>query len=198
MKYSKITVLVVVAAFVMLAGVYQQGKLDAASSVSPAKVGVVDVTKVLENCAANKKWQVMMQQKQKVAKSEFDLLKEALGEIETNLQLQTRGTEDYFNRRQEYAEKKAGLAAKNEAYQDRVTSEMQRWTEELYQQLLETIADVAKDKGLDIVVANESLMLPSPSLQDFMLTVKTRTLLYHNSQYDLTAEVLIALDKATK
>jgi Skp family chaperone for outer membrane proteins len=28
-----------------------------------------------------------------------------------------------------------------------------------------------------------------------MLTVKTRKLLYHNSQYDLTEEVLAALDK---
>ena len=195
MKNSKTTILAAGVAVLVLLGAYQQGKLNADSAVKPAKIGVVDVTQVLENSARNKQWQEKMQQEQTDTKNQFNQMRTELEAIQANLKLRTPGTEDFLRLRQEMVEKGAMLEAKNKFYQDKVTFEMQRWTEELYQQLLKVVADVAKDKGLDMVIADESLMLPSPSLQDFMLTVKTRKLLYHNSQYDLTDEVLAALDK---
>ena len=197
-KNSKTTILAVTVALLVLVGTYQQGKLDAASTVAPAKIGVVDVTKVLENSARNKQWQEKMQQEQTTTKNEFNQMRTEVEAIQANLKLRTPGTEDFLKLRQEMVEKGAMLEAKNQFYQDKVTFEMQRWTEELYQQLLKVVSDVAKDKGLDMVIADESLMLPSPSLQDFMLTVKTRKLLYHNKKYDLTDEVLAALDKGVK
>ena len=196
MKNSKTTILVVSVVLLVLLGTYQQGKLDADSAVKPAKIGVVDVTKALESSARNKQWQEKMQQDQTDTKNQFNQMKTELEAIQANLKLRTPGSEDFLKLRQEMVEKGAMLEAKNKFYQDKVTFEMQRWTEELYQQLLKVIADVAKDKGLDMVIADESLILPAPSLQDFMLTVKTRKLLYHNSQYDLTDEVLAAMDKA--
>ncbi len=196
MKHSKNTILVVTVAALVLLGAYQQGKLDADSEVKPAKIGVVNVTKVLENSVSNKQWQEKMQQDQTDTKNQFNQLRTELEAIQANLKLRMPGTEDFLKLRQEMVEKGAMLEAKNKFYQDKVTFEMQRWTEELYQQLLKVVADIAQDKGLDIIIADELLELPSPSLQDFMLTVKTRKLLYHNSQYDLTDEVLTALDKA--
>lgn len=196
MKHSKNTILVVTVAALVLLGAYQQGKLDADSEVKPAKIGVVNVTKVLENSVSNKQWQEKMQQDQTDTKNQFNQLRTELEAIQANLKLRMPGTEDFLKLRQEMVEKGAMLEAKNKFYQDKVTFEMQRWTEELYQQLLKVVADIAQDKGLDIIIADELLDLPSPSLQDFMLTVKTRKLLYHNSQYDLTDEVLTALDKA--
>ncbi|MHC4232266.1 MAG: OmpH/Skp family outer membrane protein [Planctomycetota bacterium] len=195
MKHSKTTILAVAVALLVSLGAYQQGKLNADSSIKPAKIGVVDVTKVLEESASNKQWQEKMQQEQTDTKNEFNQMRTEVEAIQANLKLRTPGTEDFLKLRQEMVEKGAMLDAKNKFYQDKVTFEMQRWTEELYQQLLKVISDVAKDKGLDMVIADEALLLPSPSLQDFMLTVKTRKLLYHNSQYDLTEEVLAALDK---
>ncbi len=195
MKHSKTTILAVAVALLVSLGAYQQGKLNADSSIKPAKIGVVDVTKVLEESASNKQWQEKMQQEQTDTKNDFNQMRTEVEAIQANLKLRTPGTEDFLKLRQEMVEKGAMLDAKNKFYQDKVTFEMQRWTEELYQQLLKVISDVAKDKGLDMVIADEALLLPSPSLQDFMLTVKTRKLLYHNSQYDLTEEVLAALDK---
>ncbi|MEN8126811.1 MAG: OmpH family outer membrane protein [Planctomycetota bacterium] len=195
MKNSKQMWIVLVAALVVL-GAYQHGKLNADAAVQPAKIGVVDVAKVLENSARNKQWQEKMQQEQTDTKNEFNKMRTELEAIQGNLKLRAPGSESFLELRQEMIEKEAMLDAKNQFYQDKVTFEMKRWTEELYQQLLKVIANVAKDKGLDMVIADESLNLPSPSLQDFMLTVKTRKLLYHNSQYDLTDEVLAAFDKA--
>jgi Skp family chaperone for outer membrane proteins len=196
MKKSKTAMWGVSVAVLVLVGAYQQGKLDADAEVKPAKIGVVNVTEVLENSVRNKKWQEKMQQEQTDTKNEFNQMRTELEAIQANLKLRTPGSEDFLKLQQEMIKKKAMLDAQNNFYQDKVTFEIQRWTEELYQKLLKVVSDVAKDKGLDMVVADESLDLPAPSLQDFMLTVKTRKLLYHNSQYDLTDEVLKAFDKA--
>ncbi|MHC4771681.1 MAG: OmpH/Skp family outer membrane protein [Planctomycetota bacterium] len=75
MKLSKTTILVMSVALLVLLGAYQHGKLDAVSAVAPAKIGVVDVTKVLENSARNKQWQEKMQQEQTDTKNEFNQMR---------------------------------------------------------------------------------------------------------------------------
>jgi Skp family chaperone for outer membrane proteins len=195
MRNSKqIWILLIVALVVF--GAYQQGRLNADSAVAPAKIGVVNVTKVLENCQKQKEWQEKMQAGQTEMKKQFDQMKQELDAVQANLKLRTPGSEDYLKLQQEMMEKSAMMEAKDSFYQEKVTAEIQRWTEELYQQLLKVAESVAQSKGLDIIIADELLDVPAPTLRDFMLTIKTKKLLYHNSQYDLTDEVLAALDKA--
>jgi len=195
MKSSKQVWIIPVAALIVL-GAYHHGKLGAEAAVAPAKIGVVNVTTVLENCQKHKQWQEKMQAEQTETRKQFDKMKQELDAVQANLKLRTPGTEDYLKLRQEMMEKTALLEAKDTFYQDKVTAEMQRWTESLYQELLKVTETIAKSKGLDMILADELLDLPAPTLRDFMLTIKTKKLLYHNSQYDLTDEVLAALDKA--
>ena len=196
MKNSKVTILVAVIALMVVFGAYQHGKLDAASSIAPAKIAVVNVTKVLEGSAKHKAWQEKMQADRQQMEGEFMKLKEELEAIQANLKLRTPGTEDHLKLQSQFMEKKAMMEAKDAFYQERVSAEMKRWTEDLYQQLLKVVDEVAKSKGLDIVMSDEILDMPSPSLRDFMLTVKTKKVLYHNEKYDITDEVLLALDKS--
>jgi Skp family chaperone for outer membrane proteins len=176
-------------------GAYQHGKLNAVSAVAPAKIGVVNVTSVLENCKKHKQWQQKMQAEQSEVKAQLGKMEEELKGLEANLKLRTPGSEDYLNILKELTEKSAMAEARNKYYQDKVTAEMQQWTEGLYQQMLKVVNDVAKEKGLDMVMADELLDLPAPSLRDFMLTIKTKKMLYYNTNYDLTGDVLAALDK---
>ena len=194
MKNSKQMWIVLVVALVVLSA-YQHGKLDADSAVAPAKIGIVNVTKVLENCQKHKNWQEKMQEGQTEMKAQFQKMKEELDAVQANLKLHDPGSEDHLKLLQEMAEKTALMDAKDKFYQDKVTAQMQRWTEGLYQELLKVVSDVAKNKGIDVVIADELLDLPAPSLRDFMLSIKTKKVLYHNSKYDLTEEVLAAMDK---
>jgi len=197
MKNSKQVWVVIVIALVVL-GAYQHGKLNAVSAVAPAKIGVVNVTNVLENCKKHKQWQEKMQAKQSEMKAQLGKMDEELKGLDANLKLRTPGSEDYLNLLQELTEKSAIADAKNKFYQDKVTAEMQRWTEGLYQEMLKVVSDIAKDKGFDMIIADELLDLPSPSLRDFMLTIKTKKMLYFNANYDLTGDVLAAMDKDVK
>jgi Skp family chaperone for outer membrane proteins len=194
MKNSKQMCVVLVVALVVL-GAYQHGKLNADSAVAPAKIGVVNVTKVLENCQKHKQWQEKMQQEQSGIKTQFDSMNKELEALQANLKLHTSGSESYLKLLGELSEKSALMEAKNKFYQEKVSVEMQQWTEGLYQELLKVAGDVAKDKGFDMIIADELLDVPAPSLRDFMLTIKTKKLLYYNSQYDITDAVLAAMDE---
>lgn len=196
MKNSKIILVMGLTAMVASLGVYRQGRLDAADAAAPAKIGVVNVNQVLDNSAKHKKWQEKMKTEQEAKKAEFTKIKDELNALEANLKVRSAGSEDALRIQGELVEKKALLDAKEEFYRSKVETEMQQWTESLYQKMLVVVENVAKAKGLDMVIANESLDLPAPNLRDFLLTVKTKKLLYCNQRYDLTAEVLAAFDNA--
>ena len=188
---------VVLAALGMMAtmGAYQHGKLQA-DSIAPAKVGIVNVTKVLETSQMHKQWQEKMQAERTKMEAEFQQMQKDLAALKESMKLREPGSEDFRKLSQEFIEKKAIMESKDASYQEIVTGEMQRWTESLYKKLLVIIDDVAKKKGLDLVLSDEDLDVPAPTLRDFMLTIKTKKVLYKNPQYDITSEVLAALDAA--
>ena len=127
-------------------------------------------------------------------KAEFTAMRSELQSLEDNIKLRNRGSEDFIKLTGQFVEKKAVMEAKNAFYEEKVTSQMQMWTEELYKTLIIVVDRVAQQKGVDIVLAKEQLDLPAPSLRDFMLTIKTKKVLYSDPRMDITAEVLAALD----
>ncbi len=191
MKTRIFAVLVVVAIVGM--GVYRQVQAEATTAAT-AKVAVVDVTKVLETCKKHQAGKVKMEKEQTQTKAEFDTMKNELEALSQNIKLRKRGSEDYINLASQFEEKKAIMGAKNAFYEEKVTSQMQMWTEDLYKSLLIVVDKVAQQKGIDLVLAKEQLDLPAPSLRDFMLTIKTQKVLYNNPKMDITDEVLAALD----
>ncbi|MCI0498812.1 MAG: OmpH family outer membrane protein [Planctomycetales bacterium] len=196
MRHSRVAFGMMLIVIVVVLGTWQQGRLHADAAVAPAKIGVVNVTQVLENSAKHKQLQEKMQNDRAAMEAEFKKMKDELDAAQANLKLRTPGSEDALRLQGELLEKKALMDAKYEFYRSKVETEMQRWTESLYQKMLTVIKNVAEAKGLDMVIADEILDLPAPTLRDFMLTVKTKKMLYYKSQYDLTAEVQAALDKA--
>ena len=195
MKNSKQMFFILVGVIIAL-GAYQHGKLDAESAVAPAKIGVINVAEVLENTQEHKAWQEKMKAEQAATRQEFEKMQNELQALQANLKLRTPGSDDYLALLEEMTQKNALLEAKDKFYQTKVEDQMQQWTETLYQKLLKVTDELAKSKGIDIVVAYEELDLPAPSLLDFTQFIRAKKVLYYNSKYDLTAEVLAAMDNA--
>lgn len=180
-------------AAVVATGLLRQGTLQA-DATGAAKVAVVDVTRVLEQSKKHQAWKDKMEKEQEQMKAEFTAMQSELQSLEDNIKLRTRGSEDFIKLTGQFVEKKAIMEAKNAFYEEKVTGQMQTWTEDLYKTLMIVVDRVAQQKGIDIVLAKEQLDLPAPSLRDFMLTIKTKKVLYNDPKMDITAEVLAVLD----
>lgn len=191
LKFYMIAILIAVAA---LMAAYQQGTLHAEASIAPAKVAVVNVSKVITGSKKFKSWQDEKQKEVQQIEAEFKAMQEELAALSENLKIRTPGTEDYNKLVKEFIEKKAILQAKDASSKEVWDNQKEQWTEKLYQEVLSVIDEVATKKGLDVVLANEDLNLSDPMRPDIMQTIVTKKLLYHNSKYDITEEVLKALD----
>ena len=187
------TLIAMALAAVVATGLLRQGTLQA-DATGAAKVAVVDVTRVLEQSKKHQAWKDKMEKEQEQMKAEFTAMQSELQSLEDNIKLRTRGSEDFIKLTGQFVEKKAIMEAKNAFYEEKVTGQMQTWTEDLYKTLMIVVDRVAQQKGIDIVLAKEQLDLPAPSLRDFMLTIKTKKVLYNDPKMDITAEVLAVLD----
>jgi Skp family chaperone for outer membrane proteins len=194
MKKLKFYTLAALIAMAALLGAYQHGTLQAAAEAAPAKIAVVNVTHVIKNCKKFKTWQDEKQKEIQQIESELKTMKEELEALNENLKIRTPGSEDHKKLVKGFIEKRAILQSKDAAYKEVWENEKEQWTELLYQEILSVIDEVASKKGLDIVLANEDLNLKDPLRPDIMQTIVTKKILYHHSNYDITEQVLAALD----
>ena len=90
--------------------------------------------------------------------------------------------------------KQSGLEVKKEFYQQQMMQKNQQWTEGLYQQILKCVAEAAKRKDIDIVLAKGERDLPAASGIELMLTIRLRELMYASEDLDITKDVMVLLD----
>lgn len=192
MKTRTISVIALIA--VSATAIVWQGGAQT-DTLGSAKIAVVDVTRVLENSKKHQTWKEKMEKEQEQVRNEFNQMRSELEALEQNIRLRNRGSEDYIRLTSEFVEKRAIMDAKTSFYEEKVNAQMQNWTEELYKTLMIVVDRVAQQKGIDLVLSKEQLDLPSPSLRDFMLTIRTKKVLYNNPKLDITADVLTALDR---
>lgn len=195
MKLNRLLIIGFVITVIAISFGYRQGIAAGEKQIAPSKVAIVDVTKVLQNSKKHKQWQEKMTKDEEQMKAEFEKAKKELEVLQANLNLLKSGSKDYVDAMKEFLDKKGLLEAKDKFYQEKINMEMQQWTESLYVQMLDVTAKVAQKKGIDIVLAQEQLDLPSPSLRDFMLSMRTKKVLYCSTQMDITDEVLALLDE---
>lgn len=68
-------------------------------------------------------------------------------------------------------------------------------TKVIYQQMRETIAEVAKERGIDLVIQFDPQKIEAKNAQEWQMMVKMRQVLYSDSQMDITAAVLQKLNE---
>jgi Skp family chaperone for outer membrane proteins len=69
-----------------------------------------------------------------------------------------------------------------------------RWTEGLYEEILQLTSELAAEKGLELVFDKDEPEFPAASSDELMLTLSTNKVLYSGGCLDITAEVIARLD----
>ena len=181
-------VFAIFAVAVLFGGLVHEPTHAQPEAVISGRIGVVEMSKVLQSRAQSSEWQ-------EKRKAEEDKIEEDLMSLQRDIRLakddmDTRepGSDDYQRLGREWMEKQALYEARKQFYQrdlavkeDRWAKEEQEWARGIYQKALGAIAEVAKKREFEIVMAKE--MFPSPS-----------AVLYHAEGMDITEEVIKLLD----
>jgi Skp family chaperone for outer membrane proteins len=68
-------------------------------------------------------------------------------------------------------------------------------TKVIYQQMTEAIAEVSKERGLDLVIQFDPQKIEAQNAQEWQMKVQMRQVLYNDPNMDITAAVLQKLDE---
>ena len=194
MKSGNFMVCVLLIAVLVVAVGYDYRVADAKMSVGPVRAGIVNVNQILRSSVKHKEWQDRMGMAENQFQGEMEKLKSELDFLKRDMDTRMEGSPDYLKLLREYMNKDGALTAKQQYYKQEITVQIRAWTEKLYQKIIDKTAEIAKAKGLDIIFGAEDVEVPSPSIRELMLDIKTNKVLYHSRQLDITTEVLAAVD----
>jgi Skp family chaperone for outer membrane proteins len=197
MKTKAVVLCCLIGTIVLFAG-YEYSLAKPKTDKAVANIGVVDIRKVFRDCKRNAKygadamaeeakWNADVERRSK----EIDLQKEGLKALKL-------GSSDYLAQVKEVLQKQADLEASRQFNSQQRTSKDQRWTEDLYVEILKIIGELAEQKQLDLVLQKDVADFPTASPDELMMTLSTHKLLYSGGCMDITAEVLAQVDAEKK
>jgi Skp family chaperone for outer membrane proteins len=174
-------------------GVLEHGRAASQPASPVAKVGVVSMRDVFKGSRKHQQYSGQAMARQAQTRTQLEnLRKEAEGE-EAELKTLRQGTADHMQQLQVVLEKRARMQTQQEFLKQQSVLEDKKWLEDLYQAFARATQQIAKEKGLDLVLERTEPEFPIPS-DELMTTLYMHKVLYAGGCVDLTSEVTARVD----
>lgn len=196
MKSKTIVLGCLITAAVLFTGYgYSLGQPKADKPASAAsKIGVVNVRQIFRNCKRNAKYREQALAEQVKMKAEEEKLTKEIEAQEAGLKALKPASPDYMTQYKELLVKRGNLEAQQRFNSQHRMVRDQRWTEELYKEVIRITGELAQQKGLEIVLDVDEPEFPSSSADELMMTLSTNKVLYSGGCSSITDEVMGRLD----
>src|SRR4030042_5824629 len=186
MKTRAVVLGVLASAVVLFLG-YGYSSAQSGAGVVNSKIGIVSIRNVFRDCKVNASNRDKELAEQAKKNAELDVLEKEIAAQEAGIKALRPGTSDYMKQYEELLNKQARFeAAKQFAGQQRALKD-RRWTEDLYKEALRITKELAKQKGLTVVLEADEPNFPMASADELMMALKTHKVLYSDGCVDLTA-----------
>jgi len=159
-------------------------------------IGVVCIERIFQECKRNAAYRQEATAEQDSIVAELEKLSKEVEAEKAGIKTLKVGSNDYMLSMKEILEKQAKLQAQEEFQKQQLGLKDQRWTEELYNDILQRTSEVAQQKGLDMVLEKGQMNLPAGSVNELMLRIRTHKVLYSGGCVDITDEVMAKVDES--
>ncbi|MHC4114488.1 MAG: OmpH family outer membrane protein [Planctomycetota bacterium] len=190
----KVLALSCLIATVVFSFVYQRSTAKAAPSLSGQNIGTVDIKKIFRDCQRNNKYRQEATAEQERVIRELKKLQAEIEAEEACIKVLKSGTREYLDQVKEVLTKRANYQAQQEFYKRKLDLNDQTQTEKLYKGILEKTREVAKKRGLALVLAVDEPDLPALNANELMLGIATNKVLYSGGCVDVSGEVMALVD----
>jgi Skp family chaperone for outer membrane proteins len=150
------------------------------------KIGVVSVRKIFQDCKHMAKYRQEFTAEGDKMKAELEKLTQEIKDDKSGLETLKTGTPDYLSAVKEMLEKQGNLQAKQEYFKQLMDMRQQTIFEQLFKDVVKATVEVAKEKGLDLVLEKSEPELPGE--------ISTQKVLYSAGCEDITEAVLAKVD----
>ncbi len=189
--------LVVVLAAVMVWMVATgDNQAQVSSSAGPARVGVVDLVEVFNEY---KQTQVLTDKKKDLLRElsmERDAKLKRLEQERMALQALNPNMPAYNTKKNEVRRMAVEAKIWEMVSQDDLDSDHRRWVKITYESIINEVEKVARKRGYDMVVTEDQVETDVDDTKLLIQQMINRKVVYSNSAYDITNEVLTNLNNA--
>ena len=127
--------------------------------------------------------------------AELENLSKQIDVSKSSLKMLKPGSSDYLSGMKEMLEKQASLQAKQEYFKRQMDMREQAVIEQLFKDVIQATAIVAKEKGFDLVFEKSEPDLPASNSNELMLTISSYKVLYNAAGCeDITDAVMAKVD----
>jgi len=201
MKKGNLIIAACMASLLVLAVCIEKTGAAKEKPLPSPRIAVVSVKEVFDNCVLKTSTEKDLATE---GEARYGDIKKLEQDIENDKNAMSKLKEDspeYMSALKALLFKQSQLEAEKDFYQQDLTIKEMRGKEMIYRKILESIAEVAKEKGYNMILNRDDNYLnqpdSSPAAQnptDLILTTKTHKLLYYDKEYDVTADVLVSVN----
>ncbi len=176
----------------------QQGVVDAQATSVPTAVAVVDINAVITGSKRNAALQADQATRDQTRKTEGQAKQTQLEKLKSDLDLLAPGSSAHNAKTRELLELAATAQAWNTVGQQMENSQRSREFLALYEAASAAVAQVAQDRGIDIVIVTSELpdmaQLARAESQQIAAILQNRKVLYSKDSADITQAVLARMN----
>ncbi len=158
------------------------------------KVAVVSIRKIFEDCKKSTSYRQEAIAEQDRIVAELDKLSKEIEAEKAGLKTLKEDSSDYAVSAQGLLEKQAGYQAKREFYKQQMELRDKLWTKDIYQDILRIASEIAKEKGLDLVLREDEIDFSETNASELGLAMRVQKVLYSGGCLDITDEITARLD----
>jgi Skp family chaperone for outer membrane proteins len=174
----------------------------AAASAQATKIAVVSVERVFNEVQELKDYKQKLENDTQNLNAQLNARKQKIAQLESERSALRPDSPQYAEKNKEWLS--AQIEAKSWFEISRASQEMayKQKIVETYTKVQETIAAVAKDRGVDLVIATQNPnladIIEKANLQQLEAVIGQRDVLYADPKADITSDVLAKLDATYK
>ena len=190
---SKTAVIILVISALVFAVSYDHSRA-AEPGGGRMKIGIVSVRKIFNECKRSSAYRDTVGEQRREMEAELDKLNKEIELDKAGLKTLKPDSADYLATMKDVLTKTSSYEAQQKFYQQQLTLGEQRWIEALYQDVIRATANVARAKGLDLVLEKSEPELPAESGNELTLAISSHKVLYDAGCTDITEEVMAKVD----
>ena len=159
-----------------------------------SKIGVVSIQKIFGESKRSARYDKEIAASQSIVMAELNRLAKEIEADKAGLKTLKVGSSDHLAKIKGILEKESKYDAQQNYHQQEKAFKYQQYIEQLYTDILRQTNEVAKEKGLTMVVEKDEVEFPALSVDGAMLAIRTHKLLYSGGCLDITEDVMAGLD----
>jgi len=168
----------------------------AAPRAAATSVGVCDVVEVFANYQRAKDLEEQMNERKKAFDAESNKRVKSIEALQIQLEGLATGSEEHNRLLQQIQRQTVERAVWSRMQEQSLMRDHLRLMKEVFAEVRKAVGEVAKDKGVDVVLQLEPNELTARTAAELVAQVDRRKVLYSADSINLTREVLRKLDEA--